>query len=99
MLLLVAAAATAVVLQAHRDSQQEATNRSLAVAGAFANSPGMAAALRSPDPTAILQPRAEAARKISGVDFVVVTDARGIRPVFTSRGRSHSVCVVASELG
>ncbi|MEE1799050.1 MULTISPECIES: SpoIIE family protein phosphatase [unclassified Streptomyces] len=79
VLLLVAAAATAVVLQAHRDSQQEATNRSLAVAGAFANSPGMVAALRSPDPTAILQPRAEAARKISGVDFVVVTNPQGIR--------------------
>ncbi|MFE3828953.1 SpoIIE family protein phosphatase [Streptomyces sp. NPDC059092] len=79
VLLLVAAAATAVVLQAHRDSQQEATNRSLAVAGTFANSPGIAAALRSPDPTAILQPRAEAARKLSGVDFVVVTNTRGIR--------------------
>ncbi|MFE3738056.1 SpoIIE family protein phosphatase [Streptomyces sp. NPDC059134] len=79
VLLLVAAAATAVVLQAHRDSQQEATNRSLAVAGTFANSPGMVAALLSPDPTAILQPRAEAARKLSGVDFVVVTNAQGIR--------------------
>ncbi|MFE2937491.1 SpoIIE family protein phosphatase [Streptomyces sp. NPDC059255] len=79
VLLLVAAAATAVVLQAHRDSEKEATNRSLAVAQTFANSPGIVAALRSPDPTAILQPRAEAARKLSGVDFVVVLNTRGIR--------------------
>ncbi|MEV7088418.1 SpoIIE family protein phosphatase [Streptomyces sp. NPDC093085] len=79
VLLLVAAAAGAVLLQAKRDSEAEATHRSLAVAEAFANAPGMAGALKAADPTAILQPRAEAARERSGVDFVVVTDTEGIR--------------------
>ncbi|MYR57281.1 SpoIIE family protein phosphatase, partial [Streptomyces sp. SID625] len=38
-----------------------------------------AAALAAPDPSAVLQPRAEATRKAAHVDFVVVTDAAGIR--------------------
>ena len=36
-------------------------------------------ALSSPDPTAVLQPRAEAARKATGVDFIVVMNTDGIR--------------------
>ncbi|MFR9794896.1 SpoIIE family protein phosphatase [Streptomyces sp. MS06] len=79
VLLLIGAAVVALVLRAERDSTQEARNRSLAVAQTFANSPGIVAALRSPDPTAVLQPRAEAARKASDVDFIVVTDPAGIR--------------------
>lgn len=79
VLLLVAVAVTELVLQARHDSTTEARNRSLAVAETFANSPGLIAALNSPDPTAVLQPRAEAARKGSGVDFVVVMDTDGIR--------------------
>ncbi|MFF8574479.1 SpoIIE family protein phosphatase [Streptomyces sp. CA-100214] len=79
VLLLVVAAAVALVLQVRHDSTVEARNRSVAVAETFANSPGILAALRSPDPTAVLQPRAEAARKATGVDFVVVTNTDGIR--------------------
>ncbi|MFJ7147335.1 SpoIIE family protein phosphatase [Streptomyces sp. NPDC100445] len=79
VLLLVVSAVVAQVLQVRRDSDLEATNRSLAVAETFANAPGTAAALRSPDPTALLQPRAEATRKATGVDFVVVMDTDGIR--------------------
>ncbi|WHM29043.1 SpoIIE family protein phosphatase [Streptomyces sp. BPPL-273] len=79
VLLLVVAAAVALVLQVRHDTTVEARNRSVAVAETFANSPGIREALRSPDPTAVLQPRAEAARKATDVDFVVVTDTDGVR--------------------
>ncbi|WP_190098887.1 SpoIIE family protein phosphatase/ATP-binding protein [Streptomyces griseoflavus] len=79
VLLLVVAAVVALVLQVQRDSTQEARNRSLAVAETFASAPGVVEALRSPDPTAVLQPRAEAARKLADVDFVVVMNTDGIR--------------------
>lgn len=79
VLLLVVAAVTALVLQASYDSTKEARNRSVAVAQTFANAPGTAAAMKTPDPTAILQPKAEAARVASGVDFIVVINTDGIR--------------------
>ncbi|MER7486028.1 SpoIIE family protein phosphatase [Streptomyces sp. NPDC126497] len=79
VLLLVVAAVVALVLQVQRDSTQEARNRSLAVAETFANAPGVVEALDSPDPTAVLQPRAEAVREQARVDFVVVMDNDGIR--------------------
>jgi serine phosphatase RsbU (regulator of sigma subunit)/PAS domain-containing protein/anti-sigma regulatory factor (Ser/Thr protein kinase) len=79
VVLLVAAAMVALVLQSRSDSEREARNRSVAVAETFANSPGIEAALKSPDPTAVLQPRAEEARKRSGVDFIVVTNTDGVR--------------------
>ncbi|WP_426567637.1 SpoIIE family protein phosphatase [Streptomyces canus] len=79
VLLLVVAAVVALVLQVRHDTTQEARNRSLAVAETFANSPGIVAALRSPDPTALLQPKAEAAREAAEVDFIVVMNTDGIR--------------------
>ncbi|MEW1777365.1 SpoIIE family protein phosphatase [Streptomyces sp. NPDC086777] len=79
VLLLVVSAVLALVLQVERDSSMEARNRSLAVAQTFADAPGTAAALRLPDPTTVLQPRAEAARKATGVDFIVVMNTDGIR--------------------
>ncbi|WP_208897019.1 SpoIIE family protein phosphatase/ATP-binding protein [Streptomyces incarnatus] len=79
VLLLVVSAVVAQVLQVRHDTDLEAQNRSLAVAQSFANAPGTAAALRAPDPTALLQPRAEATRKATGVDFVVVMNTDGVR--------------------
>ncbi|MER7495240.1 SpoIIE family protein phosphatase [Streptomyces pharetrae] len=79
VLVLVAAAVVALVLQARYDSTQEARNRSLAVAETFAAAPGTLEALSAPDPTAVLQPRAEAAREATGVDFIVVMNPDGIR--------------------
>ncbi|KUO14698.1 histidine kinase [Streptomyces dysideae] len=79
VLLLVVAAVVALVLQVRHDTTKEATNRSVAVAEAFANAPGTREALTSPDPTAVLQPRAEAAREATGVDFIVVMNTDGIR--------------------
>ncbi len=79
VVLLVAAAMAALVLQSRTDSEREARNRSVAVAESFAHAPGIERALRSADPTAALQPRAEAARKATGVDFIVVMNTEGIR--------------------
>lgn len=79
VLLLVVAAVGALVLQVRHDSTVEARNRSVAVAEAFANAPGTVAALSSPDPSAVLQPRAEAARVATEVDFIVVMNTDGIR--------------------
>ncbi|WP_234538142.1 SpoIIE family protein phosphatase/ATP-binding protein [Streptomyces shenzhenensis] len=79
VLLLVVSAVVALVLQEQHNSTTEARNRSLAVAQTFADAPGTAAALRLPDPTTVLQPRAEAVRKATGVDFVVVMNTEGIR--------------------
>ncbi|MFD6490816.1 SpoIIE family protein phosphatase [Streptomyces sp. NPDC060188] len=79
VLLLVVAAVVALVLQVRHDSTQEARNRSLAVAETFANAPGTREALSAPNPTAVLQPSAEAARKASKVDFIVVLNTDAIR--------------------
>ncbi|MGW0392201.1 SpoIIE family protein phosphatase [Streptomyces sp. NPDC003042] len=79
VLVLIAAAVLALVLQARYDSQRDARNRSLAAAEAFAHAPGLPAALASPDPTAVLQPLAEGARRASGVDFIAVMTTDGIR--------------------
>ncbi|GGW49726.1 SpoIIE family protein phosphatase/ATP-binding protein [Streptomyces griseoloalbus] len=79
VLLLALAAAAALVLQARADTEREARNRALAVAQSFSQAPGVRTALRGEDPSAVLQPRAEAARRASGVDFIVVMTPRGIR--------------------
>ncbi|MEU9252249.1 SpoIIE family protein phosphatase [Streptomyces sp. NPDC048270] len=79
VLLLIAAAAAALVLQSRYDSERDARNRSLAAAESFAHAPGLPAALRAPNPTAVLQPLADAARKASGVDFIAVMSTDGVR--------------------
>ncbi|WP_201299982.1 SpoIIE family protein phosphatase, partial [Streptomyces mexicanus] len=79
VLVLVAAAATALVLQSRYDAQNDARQRVLAAAEAFAHAPGTAAALRSPDPTPLLQPSAVQAQTGSGVDFVSVMNTKGVR--------------------
>ncbi|MFD5000923.1 SpoIIE family protein phosphatase [Streptomyces buecherae] len=79
VLLIVAAGMAALVLQARRDDEGEARHRALAVAEAFAEAPGVVEALGASDPTAVLQPRAEAARAGADVDFVVVMRTDGTR--------------------
>jgi anti-sigma regulatory factor (Ser/Thr protein kinase)/PAS domain-containing protein len=87
VLLLVVAAVVTLVLQVRHDSTVEARNRSVAVAEAFANAPGTAEALSGPDPSAVLQPRAEAARRATDVDFIVVMDTDGIRYTHPKKDR------------
>jgi serine phosphatase RsbU (regulator of sigma subunit)/PAS domain-containing protein/anti-sigma regulatory factor (Ser/Thr protein kinase) len=79
VVLFAAAAGVALVLQARHSSTQEARQLSLGVAQTFARAPGTVDAMKSADPTAVLQPRAEETRKLTGVDFVVAIDPRGYR--------------------
>ncbi|MGW7102170.1 SpoIIE family protein phosphatase [Streptomyces sp. NPDC054838] len=78
VVLLVAAAVTALVVQARSAAMLDARHRTLAAAGTFAESPGIVPALRSPHPSAVLQPRAQAARKISEVDGINVYTLDGL---------------------
>ncbi|MER6996768.1 SpoIIE family protein phosphatase [Streptomyces sp. NPDC000410] len=79
VVLLVVGAAVALVLQARYDDHEDAHNRSLATAEAFAHAPGTALAMKAPDPTAILQPAADKAQRGAGVDFIAVLTLDGVR--------------------
>ncbi|MGP3926569.1 SpoIIE family protein phosphatase [Streptomyces sp. 8N616] len=79
VVLLVAGAVVALVLQSRSDSDREARHRSVAVAEAFARSPELEEVLSGPDPSAVLQPITEQTRRAAGVDFIVVMDTKGIR--------------------
>ncbi|MFI1714523.1 SpoIIE family protein phosphatase [Streptomyces litmocidini] len=78
VVLLVAAAVVALVVQARSAGMVDARHRTLAAAGTFAESPGIVAALRSPHPSAVLQPSAEAAREVAGVDGINVYTLSGV---------------------
>nr|WP_235460454.1 SpoIIE family protein phosphatase/ATP-binding protein [Streptomyces olivochromogenes] len=78
VLLLVAAALVALVVQAQRDVMADARHRTLTAAQTFAHSPGIVAALDSANPTAELEPHVQAARKAAGVDAVIVYGLNGI---------------------
>jgi len=77
VVLLVVAGVIALLLYARQASVQEAREKSLSAARAFANAPGMVAALDSRNPTAVLQPRAVAARQGTGLEWIIVVDAHG----------------------
>ncbi|MCT4353099.1 SpoIIE family protein phosphatase [Streptomyces sp. Je 1-79] len=79
VVLLVTVGALALIFQARYDTERDARNRSLAAAEAFAHAPGLVDTLREPDPTALLQERAESARRASGLDFLAVMTPDGIR--------------------
>ncbi|NSC24389.1 SpoIIE family protein phosphatase [Streptomyces albus subsp. chlorinus] len=79
IVVLMIAVVVAFVLHARWDSTEQAQEESLAVARTFAESPGVLEALDGADPTAALQPRAEAVRKATDVSYVVVWRPNGIR--------------------
>ncbi|MER7667014.1 SpoIIE family protein phosphatase [Kitasatospora sp. NPDC096128] len=79
VLLLVVAAVGALLIESRSDRFAAARDRSLAAAEAFAHSPGLVATMQGPDPSTVLQPLTEVARKDANVDFIVVTDRNGIR--------------------
>ncbi|GIF06636.1 histidine kinase [Actinoplanes siamensis] len=70
--LLVAVCTTGAVLLARRDARNAAIGEVTAVAETIAHSPEVVAALRSADPTSVLQPYAETTRLATGTDFIVV---------------------------
>ncbi|RSS03624.1 SpoIIE family protein phosphatase/ATP-binding protein [Streptomyces sp. WAC00469] len=79
ILLLVAAATSALVLQARHDAETNARQRSLATAQTLAHAPGTAAALRSSDPTPLLQAATVRAKDGADLDFVAVLNTAGTR--------------------
>ncbi|MEV4334814.1 sensor histidine kinase [Streptomyces sp. NPDC049597] len=60
-------------------AEESARLQTSATAAAAARSPSVVQAVRSADPSAALQPYAEALRKDAGMDFVVIMDPRGRR--------------------
>ncbi|MFI6693964.1 SpoIIE family protein phosphatase [Streptomyces sp. NPDC050433] len=79
VLVLGAGAVAALVVQAGNNSEDVARVRALAVAETFSRAPGVLAALESPDPSARLQPITEVTRRETGVDYIVVTNTKGVR--------------------
>ncbi len=72
ILVVVLAAAGLASLDAGRDAERFAAERTRAVATAVADSPATLEALTTPQPATRLQPYAEQVRRDSGMDFVVV---------------------------
>ena len=70
--LLVASGTTGAVLLARRDARAAAIEEVTAVAETIAHSPAVVDALHTPDPSPLLQPYAEATRRATGTDFIVV---------------------------
>ncbi|MER5996618.1 SpoIIE family protein phosphatase [Streptomyces viridosporus] len=79
LLLLAVLSDVTLVYETRSQAVRGARDQALAVAAGFASSPGVATALKSRDPTAVLQPQAEEARRTAGVDFVVVLSRDGVR--------------------
>lgn len=79
VLVLVVAAISLAAYDARRDAREAATARALAVARTVADSPTTRAALRTADPTALLQPYAQQVRADADVDFVTIMDTDRIR--------------------
>ncbi|MGS2588961.1 SpoIIE family protein phosphatase [Streptomyces hebeiensis] len=79
IVLLVGGAVAAVVAQARHTGEDVARARALSVAETFSHSPGLLPALRSPDPSARLEPVTRETQRDTGVDYIVVTNTKGIR--------------------
>jgi len=77
--LVTVGASGAAFLAARETSEAAAAQRSLSVAETIAASPTVDSAVRTDDPTAILQPFAEDVRRQTGTDFVVIMSTEGIR--------------------
>ncbi|MGW8950988.1 sensor histidine kinase [Streptomyces sp. NPDC055709] len=76
---IVAGCAFFAYLTDREQAEETARRQVTATATAVADSPSVVAAVRSPDPTAVLQPYAERLRKDSGVNFVVIMAPDGTR--------------------
>lgn len=79
VLLLITAGSLVAVHSVRQAARDAARDRALDVARTLARTPEVAAAARSADPPARLQPIAEAVRRDTDVDFVVVMSVAGIR--------------------
>ncbi|MFE3599248.1 ATP-binding protein [Streptomyces sp. NPDC059142] len=66
-----------VTSRTHAD--ETARKQVLATAHALADSPSVREAIRTPDPSAALQPYAERVRHDTGIDFITIMNPKGIR--------------------
>ncbi|MEW2625943.1 sensor histidine kinase [Streptomyces sp. NPDC048106] len=62
-----------------RQAEDAAARQATAVARSIADSPAVRAAIRTPDPTALLEPYALKVTRDAGVDFVTIMSPAGIR--------------------
>ncbi|MFH8384151.1 histidine kinase, partial [Kitasatospora sp. NPDC018058] len=85
VVLLVAAALTAFILQARRYATSDAEHRTRAAAITLAQVPTVVDALDTADPTAVLQPLALDITKKGGFDYVVIASPEGIRYAQTAQ--------------
>ncbi|MFF0272776.1 ATP-binding protein [Streptomyces sp. NPDC004330] len=76
---VVAGCAVFAYLTDRAQAEETARRQSAATAAAVADSPSVVAAARSAEPTAVLQPYAEALRRHAGVAFVVIMAPDGTR--------------------
>ncbi|MFE5584453.1 SpoIIE family protein phosphatase [Kitasatospora sp. NPDC056531] len=79
VVLLVGAALTTLILQAHNYAISDAGHSTRAAAVTLSRYPGLAAALDSADPTAVLQPLAVDVQKSGGFDYIVIFGTDGTR--------------------
>lgn len=84
---LVVASLAVMLYDARSGARAAATARAVAVATTISDTPGVAAALRSADPTASLQPYAQRLHADVGVDFVVVMSLDRVRYTHPNPGR------------
>ncbi|MFE6777975.1 ATP-binding protein [Streptomyces sp. NPDC057702] len=76
---VVAGCAVFSYVTARGEAQEAARRQALTAATTIANSPAVAEAARSADPTVVLQPYAERVRLDSGVAFVTIMNPDGVR--------------------
>ncbi|MEU8762176.1 ATP-binding protein [Streptomyces sp. NPDC048659] len=79
MAVVVAGCAVFAYLTDRSQAEETARRQSRATATAVADSPSVAAAARSADPSALLQPYTEALRRHAGVNFVTIMAPDGTR--------------------
>ncbi|GAA0921736.1 hypothetical protein [Streptomyces thermoalcalitolerans] len=79
VVLVVAAAPAALVLQAREDGMADARQRSRDIAGTPVYAPDTPGSMTGPDPSGQLQPLAEKVTKETGADLVVVYSRDGVR--------------------
>ncbi|CAN5460493.1 sensor histidine kinase [soil metagenome] len=72
LLILILGAGAAAVFDARGDADELTRQKVIGVTESVARMSSTAEAIKSPDPTAILQPQTESIRKATGMDFIVV---------------------------
>ncbi|RFU84306.1 sensor histidine kinase [Streptomyces triticagri] len=84
---VVAGCALFAYVTTHRQAEEAARRQAGATARSVADSPSVRAAVRTEDPSRVLQPYAERVWRDTGVDFVTIMDIDGTRWTHPNRDR------------